>query len=68
MSDKKKGMQEGPPIWVESLMTSEEWREGYKTYPGTYNEPDQVPYDNNYHKGGKWRGGMGYPLSKRGSF
>ena len=50
----KKGIKEGPPIWVESLMTREEWKERCKKYP-TSTIPEPVQYDPEYHKGGKWR-------------
>ena len=49
----------GDPIWVESLMTREEWKTRYRTgFPSsTVSEP--VEYDPNYHKDGKWRNKMG---------
>lgn len=62
MSDKPQGIKEGPPIWVESLMTRPEWRERKRKYKTSIiDEP--VEYDASYHKGGKWRQGMGYSLS-----
>lgn len=57
MSDQKKRIEEGPPIWVESIMTPEEWKARFKTWSGTHREV--IQYDSNYHKGGKWRAGMG---------
>jgi hypothetical protein len=64
MSDQKKGIQEGPPIWVESLMNATEWKENYKKYPA--NEiKELVTFDPSYHKGGKWRAGMGAKLSSQ---
>lgn len=31
----RKGIKEGPPIWVESLMTPEEWKQSVIKYPAT---------------------------------
>lgn len=53
MSDKK-GIKEGPPIWVESLMTREEWKERVKKYP-TSIVPEPPAYNAEHYKGGKWR-------------
>jgi len=50
----QKGIKEGPPIWVESLMTREEWKERYKKYP-TSSVPEPPQYIKEYYKGGKWR-------------
>jgi hypothetical protein len=58
MSDQKKRLEEGPPIWVESTMTREEWKARYKKYP-TSTQPEPTQYDPSYHKGGKWRDRMG---------
>lgn len=63
MSEKKKGIQEGPPIWVESLMTPEEHKECNRKYPATVQSPTPLLYDASRHKGGKWRNGMGSRLS-----
>lgn len=54
MSDIKKGIKEGPPIWVESLMTKEEWKICAKKY-STYNSSEPFQYNPEYYKGGKWR-------------
>jgi len=54
MSEKKKGLQEGGPIWVESLMTRDEWKERYKKYP-TSTVPEPPVFDAKFYKGGKWR-------------
>jgi hypothetical protein len=54
MSDKQKGIKEGPPIWVESLMNVQEWKERVKKYP-TSTLPEPPSYDKEYYKGGKWR-------------
>jgi len=55
MSDTQpKGIKEGPPIWVESLMTREEWKERYKKY-STSSEPEPPQWDKEFYKGGKWR-------------
>lgn len=56
---KKKKSTEGPPIWVESLMTREEWKENVRKFPTTCHIPEPVEYNPNYHKGGKWRDRMG---------
>ena len=31
----KKGIKEGPPIWVETLLSSEEWKQNTVNYPST---------------------------------
>lgn len=50
----------GDPIWVESLMTTEEYRETAKRYPSTFtNGPRPVLFDPSIHEGGKWRNRMG---------
>lgn len=56
---KKKKSTEGPPIWVESLMTREEWKQNVRNYPKTCHISEPVEYNPNYHKGGKWRDRMG---------
>lgn len=53
----------GPPIWVESCMDSEEHREAHKRHPTTVLHSKPVEYDPTYHKGGKWRNGMGRYLT-----
>lgn len=60
MSEKKpKGLEEGPPIWVETLMTKQEWDERRKKYPtSTRKEPPQF-FKSDY----EWRWNMGKPLS-----
>lgn len=56
------GIKEGPPIWVESLMTPTEWKERYKKFPSSQaKEPPQ--YNPTHYKGGTWRAGMGRVLS-----
>lgn len=59
----KPRLEEGPPIWVESCMTAQEHREAHKKYPNTVTRREPVLYNPSYHKGGKWRNGMGYVLS-----
>lgn len=50
-------MQEGKRIWVESLLTDEEYRECAKKYPTTYvNGPVKVPM---FECEFKWRWRMG---------
>jgi len=48
---------EGPPIWVESLMSHEEYREYCKKYPTVCNPPMYKIGDLNKHD--KWRYKMG---------
>lgn len=55
----QKGIKEGPPIWVESTMTLQEWKERHKKYPGTSPESDPPSYVPERYKGGVWRRGMG---------
>lgn len=54
-NQKPKGIKEGPPIWVESAMTREEWRERHRKYPKTSTISEPIEYDPSYYKGGKWR-------------
>ena len=63
MSDKPKGIQEGPPIWVESILTREQWKARCKIYQ-TSNKPESPEYDETCYKGGKWRAGMGNMLNE----
>lgn len=58
MSDKPKGIIEGPPIWVESLMNVQEWKERVKKYPSS-SVPEPPQYNLSKYKGGVWRQGMG---------
>jgi len=55
----------GDPIWVESCMNNIEHKECHKKYPSTILYSKQTKYDPTYHKGGKWRDGMGAYLSAR---
>lgn len=58
---KPKGIEEGPPMWVESLMTFEEWKEQRqirKTYSRKPLPPDPSKYEV------FWRRGMGAFLKK----
>ena len=61
MSDKKQST-EGKPMFVESLMTKDEWNRRMKEYPHS----SHLKYDA-ANKGAtnsfKWRLGMGYALS-----
>lgn len=63
MSDQKKRLEEGPPIWVESLLTPKEHAEIHKKYPQVVKR-DPVLYDASHHKGGKWRADMGANASE----
>lgn len=57
MSDtqKPKGIKEGPPIWVESLMNAKEYKEAHKLYPNTVLKSEPPSFDADFYKGGKWR-------------
>ena len=53
-------MKEGKPIWVESLMTTEEWKQMSKKYHATYNSKEPTKeFDCDF----KWRKGMGDKVS-----
>ena len=54
MSETQKGIKEGPPIWVESTQTLEEWKANYKKYK-TCILPEPPLYNPTLYKGGKWR-------------
>ena len=58
MSQERKSIV-GDPIWVESIMTPEEYREAAKKYPSMFNGTKPTPYDPNHHLGGRWRYNMG---------
>lgn len=59
----QKGMEVGPPIFVESIMTIQEWKERVKKYP-TSSLPEPPQYIADKYKGGVWRKGMGASPSK----
>ena len=53
-------MKQGDPIWVESLLTREEWKECKQKYPSSYNLPEPpAEFECEF----KWRKGMGSTLS-----
>lgn len=57
---KPKGLEVGPPMWVESLLNRGEWFVQSKKYPQTYNEnqpPDPLKFTV------FWRIGMGANLT-----
>ena len=55
----------GEPIWVETILTPEEYREAAKKYPSVFsNGPVASQYDSSRHSGGKWRAGMGKGYSE----
>lgn len=57
---KKQGIEEGPPIWVESCLSPKEYKEAAKRYPNTFKKGDTAPaYDPSFYKGGRWRYRMG---------
>lgn len=48
------------PIWVESLMNTEDYRVTALKYSKSFgNGTKSVQYDSSYHRGGKWRAAMG---------
>lgn len=49
-------MKEGKPIWVESLLTKQEWKECKRKYPSSYNLPEPPP---EFECDFKWRKNMG---------
>lgn len=55
----KQGIKEGPPIWVESLMTDEEIEQCRKKYNTYTDKFKMVSFD----KHERWRYGMGRGLS-----
>lgn len=61
MSDQQKQSTEGKPMFVESLMTKDEWNRRLKLYPSSTKKWD----DTNLNKTNdfKWRFGMGSTLS-----
>lgn len=53
-------METGKPIWVESLLTKEEWKQCKQKYPSSYNLPEPPPeFDCDF----KWRKNMGGHLT-----
>lgn len=54
-------MKEGKPIWVQSLLSDEEYRECARKYPEVFGNDNKAPamFDCDF----KWRYGMGDPLS-----
>lgn len=62
MSEQQKQSSEGKPMFVESLMTKEEWSRRMKLYPQTSTKKwDDV--NQNATNSFKWRFGMGNTLS-----
>ena len=63
MSEVKRQSAEGPPMWVESLMTLAEWKQNCVLYPQTcrLKEPPQKS-DPRYKL--YWREGMGASVPK----
>jgi hypothetical protein len=62
MSQEKKSTV-GEPIWVESLMSSQELQEAHRLYPNTVRSGKHFEYDPSRYKGGTWRAGMGMRLT-----
>ena len=66
MSQEKKSTV-GPPIWVESILTPEEYREAARKYPESFSNGSTAPqFEPNKHEGGKWRDNMGKGYSAEG--
>lgn len=61
MSNDQPRIKEGPPVWVESCMSEQEYRDYCKKY-STTNPPLYKVSDFNKHT--KWRHGMGSGLSQ----
>jgi len=61
MEDKKTSL--GEPMYVESLMTREEWNERLTKYPSSTKGWSEV--NQNKTNSFKWRFGMGKPLSEQ---
>lgn len=63
MTEKKSTV--GDPIWIESVLSTQEYREVAKSYPALFsNGPIAPHYDKNHYKDGKWRAGMGDYLNR----
>lgn len=52
--------QDMKPIWVESLLTPQEWKENRRIYKTTASEEPPQMFEGDF----KWRYGMGAFLSK----
>lgn len=61
MSEQQKQSTEGKPMFVESLMTKDEWNRRIKQYPSSSEKWDDV--NQNKTNSFKWRFGMGDTLS-----
>lgn len=57
----EKGIQEGPPIWIESILSNEEWKKRLKTYPNTSHLKEKPQF---FKSDYEWRWGMGASLPK----
>lgn len=65
MSDKKaEGIKEGAPIWVESLLSSEEWVASRKQHPNTHHLKDKPTFFKSEYEW-RWRMGAGIPEDER---
>jgi hypothetical protein len=53
---KAKGIEEGPPIWVESVLSNEDWKDTYKKYPNTHNLKEKPAF---FKSDYEWRYRMG---------
>lgn len=61
MSDKKKGIQEGDPIWIESILSKKEYAETSKKFPSTFTKGYEPPMF--FKSEFEWRYRMGSSLS-----
>lgn len=59
---KPKGIEEGPPMWVESMLSHIEWKEQAKLHRKTYKRNSSPPNIANYTL--YWRKGMGASLKQ----
>lgn len=63
----QKRIEEGPPIWVESCLSPEDYRKTAKKFKNVFtNGPIAVSYVTGDYKGGKWRANMGGNLDAYG--
>lgn len=62
MSDQKKKLEEGPPIWVETALTPQEYKETAKKFPNSFTNGNVAPsYIKEKYKGGRWRDSNVWP-------
>jgi hypothetical protein len=55
----------GDPIWVETIMTAEEYGAAARKYPALFSSGSTpIQFNQSHHGGGKWRAGMGKGYSE----